>query len=208
MSVQQQDQQNDNQKSRFSGLLKKLLKGAPLSVVISAVLLGVVMATGFHGVLGATNHESFCISCHEMKINYEEYKGTVHYRNRTGVQATCPDCHVPRDFGPKIAAKIRAAKDVWHHLLGTIDTKAKYEAYRLTMAKAVWQKMEDTDSRECRACHTVEAMAFKEQQGRAARKHETMAEKGKTCIDCHKGVAHELPEDYDETEEKDEAEDK
>jgi len=70
----------------------------------------------------------------------------------------------------------------------------------LTMAKRVWEKMKDTDSRECRRCHVVDSMALDEQQGRAARKHESMKESGKTCIDCHKGVAHELPQDYDETE--------
>jgi len=178
----------------------RIPKRASLLVIISAMITGILLLTGFHGVLNATNTESFCISCHEMKINYEEYKDTAHYKNRTGVRATCPDCHVPRDFGPKIVAKIRASKDVWHHLAGTIDSKEKYESYRLTMARTVWKKLKETDSRECRVCHTVESMDFEEQQGRAARKHKKMAEKGQTCIDCHKGVAHELPEDYDEEE--------
>ena len=200
--MSQQQQSGDGEQSRFAGLVNKLLKGASLSVVIGAVVVGVLITIGFHGVLNATNTESFCISCHEMKINYEEYKDSAHYKNRSGVRATCPDCHVPKDFGPKMAAKIRAAKDVWYHLLGTIDTKEKYEAYRLKMAKAVWQNMEETDSRECRVCHTVEGMALDEQKKRVARKHKKMAEKGKTCIDCHKGVAHELPEDYDEDDDE------
>ena len=181
--------------------MRKLLKGISLSVITGALIVGALMVIGFHGILNATNTESFCISCHEMNIAYEEYKGTVHYKNRTGVRATCSDCHVPRDFGPKMVAKIRAAKDVWHHLIGTIDSKEKYENYRLTMAKTVWQKMKKTDSRECRVCHTVVSMDFEEQQGRAARKHKKMAEKSQTCIDCHKGVAHELPEDFDEEDE-------
>ncbi len=180
--------------------MRKLLKGISLSVIIGTLIVGALLAVGFHGALNATNTESFCISCHEMSIAYEEYKDTVHYRNRTGVRTTCSDCHVPRDFGPKMVAKIRAAKDVWHHLIGTIDSKEKYESYRLTMAKTVWQNMKETDSRECRVCHAVASMDFEEQQGRAARKHKKMAEKGQTCIDCHKGVAHELPEDFDEDE--------
>ena len=200
--MSQQQQSGDGEQSRFAGLVNKLLKGASLSVVIGAMVVGAVMVAGFHGILNATNTESFCISCHEMKINYEEYKDSAHYKNRSGVRATCPDCHVPKDFGPKMAAKIRAAKDVWHHLLGTIDTKEKYEAYRLKMAKAVWQSMEETDSRECRVCHSVEGMALDEQKKRVARKHKKMTEKGKTCIDCHKGVAHELPEDYDEDDDE------
>lgn len=195
-------EQQHNNGSWLTKVKSTLLKGAPVSVVIGALLVGALAISGFHGVLGATNHESFCISCHEMQINYDEYKGTVHFKNRTGVRATCPDCHVPRDLGPKLGAKIIAAKDVWHHLLGTIDTKEKYESYRLKMAEAVWKKMEATDSRECRECHSVESMAFEEQQGRAARKHKSMASKGKTCINCHKGVAHELPEDYKEEDEE------
>ncbi|MCF6258428.1 MAG: NapC/NirT family cytochrome c [Gammaproteobacteria bacterium] len=181
--------------------MRKLLKGISLSVITGVLIVGALLVIGFHSALNATNTESFCISCHEMGIAYEEYKDTVHYKNRTGVRATCSDCHVPQDFGPKMIAKIRAAKDVWHHLIGTIDSKEKYENYRLTMAKAVWQNMEETDSRECRVCHTVASMDFEEQQGRAARKHQKMAEKGQTCIDCHKGVAHELPEDFDEEDE-------
>ena len=46
-----------------------------------------------------TNNETFCISCHEMRDNvYEEYMETMHYSHRTGVRATCPDCHVPREW--------------------------------------------------------------------------------------------------------------
>ncbi len=182
--------------------MSKFLKGVSFSVIAYAVIAGFLLVIGFHRAVDATNTESFCISCHEMTIAYEEYKDTAHYKNRTGIRATCSDCHVPRDFSPKMIAKIRAAKDVWHHFIGTIDSKEKYNNYRLTMAKIVWQKMEETDSRECRICHTVESMDFEEQQGRAARKHKKMAEKNQTCIDCHKGIAHELPDDFSEEENK------
>ncbi len=47
-----------------------------------------------------TNTEEFCISCHKMKdYVYQEYKDTIHYNNRTGVRATCPECHVPDEEG-------------------------------------------------------------------------------------------------------------
>lgn len=200
--AQKQIQQANITRSWFGGLMKNLLQGVSLSVIIGVMVFGAVMVAGFHRVLNATNTESFCISCHEMEINFEEYKTTAHYKNRTGVRATCPDCHVPRDFGPKMGSKIRAAKDIWQHLIGSIDSKEKYEAHRLTMAKAVWQIMEETDSRECRSCHTLEAMELEQQQKRVARKHKKMREKGQTCIDCHKGVAHELPEEFDEAEDK------
>lgn len=184
---------------------KWLFGGASVGLLLIVFIVGVIFTGGFNMALAWTNTESFCISCHEMQTNYNEYKKTIHNSNRTGVRATCPDCHVPHEFGPKMMAKLHAAKDVWHHITGLIDTKEKYENYRLTMAKDVWEKMKATDSRECRNCHKVESMAFDEQQGRAARKHKSIKETGKTCIDCHKGVAHELPQDYDEAEEEDDS---
>ena len=180
---------------------KWLIGGTSLGALLLAFVLGIVFSGGFNVALGWTNTEAFCTSCHEMQVNYNEYKKTIHNSNRTGVRATCPDCHVPHEFGAKMVAKIVAAKDVWHHLLGTIDSKEKYEDHRLGMAKRVWKKLKDSDSHQCRNCHVVKSMAFDEQQGRAARKHQSMQESGKTCIDCHKGVAHELPQDYDEDEE-------
>jgi nitrate/TMAO reductase-like tetraheme cytochrome c subunit len=41
-------------------------------------------------------------------------------------------------------------------------------------------------------------MELKMQDKSARKKHsrERMLERGETCIDCHKGIAHELPEGY------------
>ncbi|VAW57545.1 Cytochrome c-type protein NapC [hydrothermal vent metagenome] len=164
------------------------------------IFIGVCSVVLFDYSLAQTNTEAFCISCHEMQTNFEEYEDSVHDRNRTGVVTTCPDCHVPKAFWPKMAAKLYAAKDVYHHFAGTIDTEEKYEAYRLKMAKAVWKHMKETDSRECRSCHDAESMDFSEQPGRAARKHKNLKQSDKTCIDCHKGIAHSLPDDYEEEE--------
>ena len=144
---------------------------------------------GFH----YTNSMEFCTSCHTMRINYEEYKKTVHYKNRAGVQAQCADCHVPRDFFPKLYAKIVAAKDVYHEIIGTIDTKEKYEAHRWDMANRVWEKMRANDSRECRVCHDYENMDISAQSRMARKKHTRAPLQGKTCIDCHAGIAHTEP---------------
>ncbi len=180
---------------------KKYLFGGVTTIVVASMFFGVLASTGFINAMNWTNTEKFCVSCHEMQINYDEYADTAHSKNRTGVVTTCPDCHVPDDFNSKLLAKLRASKDIYYHLLGSIDTKEKYESHRLEMAQTVWKMMRDTDSKTCRHCHTVESMAFEEQQGRAARKHKNMEEKGKTCIDCHKGIAHELPEDYEDPDE-------
>jgi cytochrome c-type protein NapC len=170
--------------------------------IIVVFFAGIAAFGGFNTILAHTNEMEFCTSCHSMKINLEEYKETVHYKNASGVQATCADCHVPKSFLPKMKAKILAYKDVMHEFLGTIDTKEKYESHRWEMASSVWAKMQANDSLVCRNCHSIDNMEFSEQDRSARKKHPRAQLKGQTCIDCHKGIAHEEP---DEPEEEDEA---
>lgn len=170
------------------------------SMLFIGVLLGILFWIGFELTLEYTNTESFCISCHEMEENvYQEYQETIHYNNRTGVRATCPDCHVPKDWGYKIIRKIRASNELFHKILGSIDTPEKFEAKRLQLAEHVWASMKATDSRECRNCHDYESMDYTMQGQRAVKQHIKGFDKKDTCIDCHKGIAHSLPESYEET---------
>jgi cytochrome c-type protein NapC len=53
--------------------------------------------------------------------------------------------------------------------------------------------MKKTDSRECRNCHNFEYMDYAEQNKRSSAVHQKAFTEGKTCIDCHKGIAHRLP---------------
>lgn len=155
---------------------------------------GVLFWGGFNTAMEATNREEFCISCHEMKENvFVEYRNTIHYQNRTGVRATCPDCHVPKEWGPKMIRKIQASNEVLHMVLGSIDTPEKFNAKRATLAQSEWKRMKANDSQECRNCHAFSFMDYAEQNRRAATKHQTAFNEGQTCIDCHKGIAHTLP---------------
>jgi len=181
--------------SRYnSGKVSLLL----VSVIFFA---GIVFAGLFNMGLAYTNEMEFCTSCHSMQVNLAEYKETVHYKNAAGVRAVCSDCHVPKPFFPKMVAKVMAANDVLQEILGTIDTKEKYEKNRWRMANIVWDKMRTTHSRECKSCHDYGAMDLSE-QGRSARKrHPRALDEGKECIDCHAGIAHEEPDEPDEEEE-------
>lgn len=162
--------------------------------VLGLALLGAALTAGGKVAVDKTNELEFCISCHEMKDNnYAEYKNTIHASNRTGVKAVCSDCHVPHGFWAVAKRKVMAANDVYHHLLGTEDTPEKFEEHRLELATKVWRHMKATDSAECRHCHDVTAMDA-EQQGPTARKqHQKIGKDGKTCIDCHYGIAHHEP---------------
>jgi len=166
-----------------------------ITLVVGGIIFGVVSWGGFNWAMELTNTEQFCISCHEMEDNvYMEYQNTVHYENRTGVRATCPDCHVPKEWGHKIVRKIRASNELLHKALGSINTREKYEAKRLKLAQNEWRRMKKTDSRECRNCHNYDSMDYTAQGRRSNKQHIKAVDEGMTCIDCHKGIAHELPD--------------
>lgn len=174
-----------------------------LSLLFAGFIGGVVFWGGFNTVMEATNTLDFCVSCHEMRDTvYEEYKQTIHYANRTGVRAVCSDCHVPKDWGHKMARKIQASGEIWGKIIGSIDTPEKFEAKRLELATHEWERMKKSDSRECRNCHSFDGMDTEKQKNRASKMHKIGQGEKKTCIDCHKGIAHKkpknMPEDPDE----------
>ena len=156
---------------------------------------GIIFWGAFNTAMEFTNTETFCTGCHEMRENpFPELKNTIHYTNRSGVRAKCSDCHVPHEWTVKMARKIQASKEVWGKIFGTIDTPEKFQAMRLELARHEWARFKANDSLECRNCHNYEYMDFTRQSLRAQQMHSTyLASKEKTCIDCHKGIAHSLP---------------
>ena len=165
-------------------------------LTVGGFLGGVIFWGGFNTALEATNTEKFCVSCHEMQDNvFAELKSTIHYTNRSGVRASCPDCHVPHEWTDKIARKMQASKEVWGKIFGTIDPREEFLAMRLTLAEHEWARLKANDSLECRNCHQGISMDLTRQSPRAAATHERWLLTGeKTCIDCHKGIAHKLPD--------------
>ncbi|HET9728633.1 MAG TPA: NapC/NirT family cytochrome c [Acidimicrobiia bacterium] len=171
------------------------------SLLIVGVVLGIILWGGFNTAMEATNTLAFCANtCHEMHDNvYVEYQETVHYHNRTGVRAICSDCHVPKDWVHKVARKVKATGELYGHIIGEIDTKEKFEKTRIRLAQNEWRLMKANDSLACRNCHSFTAMERAKQRPRAQKNHATAEARGKTCIDCHKGIAHLLPSEYDES---------
>jgi cytochrome c-type protein NapC len=171
-------------------------RATKITVLVAGTLaIGAIMLTAGAAGLAWTNTEAFCVSCHEMRENvYAEYQDTIHDKNRSGVRAICSDCHVPREPGPLIMAKIRATSDLYHHLLGSVGTPEKFEAKRHQMATNVWRRMKQSDSLECRNCHVASAMSSELQSERAQAQHAKAKTEGMTCIDCHYGIAHNEPE--------------
>ncbi|WP_170562298.1 NapC/NirT family cytochrome c [Ruegeria atlantica] len=167
------------------------LWGMPVAGIAAAFVGGIIFWGGFNTAMEATNTKEFCISCHEMRdFVYEEYTGTIHDVNRSGVGAVCSDCHVPKDWTHKMIRKIKASKELYGKVVGTINTREKFEAKRVHLAMNEWERMKATDSRECRNCHDFESMMPEFQKPRARQQHLNAMTVGQTCIDCHKGIAH------------------
>lgn len=183
-------QSNDTEKKKPIWR-RYFLWGMPVAGLLGAFVVGIIFWGGFNTAMEATNTKDFCVSCHEMNdFVYQEYKGTIHDVNRSGVGAVCSDCHVPKDWTHKIIRKVKASRELWGKMVGTINTPEKFEAKRLQLAKNEWERMKSTDSRECRNCHDFESMMPEFQQPRARQQHLNAMKTGQTCIDCHKGVAH------------------
>lgn len=170
------------------------VKYSLLTVGSGFFVAGIIFWGGFNTAMEATNTLEFCTGCHEMRDTvYQEYKKTIHYSNRTGVRAICSDCHVPKDWVHKMARKIQASGEVWGKITGVIDTPEKFEAKRYELASRAWARMVTTDSIECRNCHHIDSMALDKQTEKAQRRHAKGKAEGKTCIECHFGIAHKEP---------------
>lgn len=182
----------------WSALWRPSARFGLATLIIAGGIAGIIFWGAFNWAMEISNTEAFCVSCHEMRDNvFKELKQTVHFTNRTGVRATCSDCHVPKDWIYKVKRKIEATNELFHKIIGSVDTPAKFEAARVELAKHVWAAMKATDSRECRNCHAMASMDLEKQVRPAQRMHKAAAEKGQTCIDCHQGIAHKLPKDWE-----------
>ena len=180
--------------SRFAAWIKRLFEPSPTRSIISlaglGLALGVAGVIAFNATLHATSTEEFCLSCHTMAIPYAQLQKTSHYANAEGVRATCSDCHLPQEFVPKMIRKIEAAREVWGEITGIIDTPEKYAAHALAMKQREISRLQRNDSQECRNCHEADKMATELQTAKAQEYHGALKSKGKTCIDCHAGIAH------------------
>jgi len=178
-----------------AGWLRGLLSPSPKHSVLALLVVGIVLGVGgylaFDATLHATSTEKFCISCHEMADSpMAQLQQTAHYSNPLGVTASCSDCHLPHEFVPKMVRKVEAAREVWGHMTGIIDTPEKYAAHAPAMKEREINRLKANDSQECRNCHQAERMLLAEQSAKAQRFHKRLLSGKATCIDCHQGVAH------------------
>jgi cytochrome c-type protein NapC len=181
----------ENKKGFFGRLASPSARWSVAALLGTGILVGVLGTVGFEAGLKATSTEAFCTSCHEMYDNsYAMLESTSHFHNKTGVRPTCADCHVPQEFVPKMIRKIEAAREVWGHFTGIIDTPEKYAAHAPVMKAREIARLQANDSAECRNCHEMSQTILELQTEKAQKYHQALEHKDKTCIDCHRGIAH------------------
>ena len=74
------------------------------TIALVGLAVGAVGVLAFDYSMEATSTDEFCVSCHELEENaLAEFIGTSHHTNASGKVAGCKDCHVPKEFGPKMA---------------------------------------------------------------------------------------------------------
>lgn len=182
---------------RFASLHTWRSRPGSLAILVAGLALGGLTFGSLGSFMVYANSEAFCANaCHEMTSTVAvEYRNSVHDINRTGVRATCNDCHVPHDHIPNYLAKMGLLSDLWgHYVTHSIDTPERFEAKRYELAKRVWLDMKANDSRECRYCHTAAKMDGSLQTNTARKRHETMRKEGLTCVDCHFAISHKEPD--------------
>ncbi len=170
------------------------IKKHSLLTVFALMLVGAGTLLGVQYVMHKTSSPEFCVSCHSMQFPQEEWETSVHFSNQKGIRANCADCHVPPEGWHYVKAKVFALKDVWYELKGKIPDRDAFEKHRYEMAKKVWDEMKATNSATCRSCHSLDAMEISLQSKSAQTMHELAKSDGQTCIDCHKGIVHFLPD--------------
>jgi trimethylamine-N-oxide reductase cytochrome c-type subunit TorC len=183
---------------KMKKIWQMLTKPSSKYSILALVLVGIGIAvSGIFAVHKGFEHAStneFCVGCHTMQQNYEEYTQSVHFKNASGVRADCVDCHQPKDLVGMIETKLMASKDVYNQFITKkIDTPEKFEEHRLELAQMVWKRMEKQNSSTCKSCHNYSAMDHAKQSPEAAAAMTDAAAKDMNCIECHKGIAHELP---------------
>ena len=167
-----------------------------LALVVVGLVIGAGAVIGTQVMVAVTGTNEFCSNaCHSMQWVAEEYRQSGHHLNRTGVQASCHDCHIPHQYPQLLWYKAKAGlHDAIGEMRGVISTQDKFEKERARMAELVWAEYKENGSANCRTCHAFSAEVVAKQKDFVQPMHEQVLAGQATCIDCHKGIAHTAPD--------------
>jgi len=184
-------------KRTWRGLTQPSTKWSVLALLVVGIVFGLVATVGTQVMVHVTGTDEFCgTACHSMQWVAKEHAASGHHVNRTGVQAGCHDCHVPKDYPYLLWYKAKAGtKDAINEMRGVIATEALFNKERPRMAKLVWDEFKENNSQACRNCHNFSPAVVAKQKDFVQPMHQQVLEGKATCIDCHRGIAHTAPQE-------------
>ncbi|WP_028116158.1 NapC/NirT family cytochrome c [Ferrimonas senticii] len=178
--------------------LRNLIKPG-MGLVAVGLVIGALGFWGTQNILHATSSDAFCMTCHAQHSLKDEVMASAHGNNAMGIVAQCQDCHLPPGQIDYLVKKIIVSKDVIGYLtIDGFETQEWLEENRKEQAELARDYIRSIDSASCQSCHTNiyenQPEAMKKMAKRMhAKNFEKAPEDRKTCIDCHKGVAHPYP---------------
>lgn len=183
--------------------LRKLLKPSAKLSILALVVIGIVIgAVGFFATqqtLHATSTNAFCMSCHSGHSLEQEVLESPHGNNNAGIVVQCQQCHLPPQPLQYLVKKVIVSKDIIGYLtIDGFETQDWLETNRKQQADLALKYLRSIDSSTCQSCHnSIYTNPPANMKKMAVRMHamnfKKDADKRKTCVDCHKGVAHPYP---------------
>jgi nitrate/TMAO reductase-like tetraheme cytochrome c subunit len=160
--------------------------------VLIALFTGGVGGVGFILFLIEFDHytstEAFCTSCHSMSLVADPYHESAHHKPRSGVRASCGDCHVSEGVIEATWDHFKGSKDLYAQLFGEDYDDPVINALHAPEAAFRARKwFKDRDSATCKKCHVKEAIYGDRPDTLAIHLEDA---KDKTCIECHYNLVH------------------
>lgn len=184
----------------WRNLLKPSVKYSILSLLAVGVVVGAAGYFTVQNVLHATSTNAFCMTCHAQHSLEDEVLMSSHGNNSAGIVAQCQDCHLPPGQFQYLIKKIIVSKDIIGYLtIDGFETQEWLEENRKEQAELARDYLRSIDSAPCQTCHNrIYDENPPENMKKIAKRMHAMnfkkpEDKRKTCIDCHKGVAHPYP---------------
>jgi cytochrome c-type protein NapC len=163
-------------------------------LVLAGFVAGVVFWGGFNTALELTNTEKFCTGCHEMRDNvFAELKSTIHFTNRS-VRARA----VPIATSAQVVDRQDRAQDA--SLQGGLGPSIRHHRHKensSTIGSSCATRMGTLQGQRLPGMPQLpqhRSMDIPSSRRASVAHQRFLFTAEKTCIDCHKGIAHKLPD--------------
>lgn len=163
----------------------------PLLSIALALTIGIIVGAP---LLDYTDKffssDTFCATgCHVMEATVtQELHQSSHWKRKSGVRASCGDCHISEDLLPAMIDHIFGLSDLYAFTIRGIRSPEEFEKIRAASAKRVRLEMVLNGSKNCRKCHIEDAIQPERRRGQ--KQHREAQEANISCIACHYNLVH------------------